>query len=69
MFLGFIIVFNIGLFITVIPLLFGVIAQIYSPNEFFIYFFGVGTALMGGGLGLAVGHIVYGEEKGAKNVE
>ena len=61
-------VFNIGLFITVIPLLSAVIAQIYTPNEFFIYFFGVGTVLMGGGLGLAVGHILYREEKGAKKI-
>ncbi len=75
MYRWFIVLYSIGFFIAVFPFVVAIILQnnllhveYESLTENWILFFGIGSVLMGGGVGLAVGHLAY-REKGAKNVD
>ncbi len=60
----------IGVVILVYPITV-IVLQFDSPvwlAWFFKITIGVGSALLGAGIGLGVGHLVY-KEKGAKNVD
>ncbi len=55
----FLVLLSIGLFITVLPFLPVFLYHNNTLMEVWIYFFAIGSALMGGGIGCAVGHITY----------
>jgi len=55
----FLVLFSIGLFITVVPFLLVFLYQSNALMHHWLYFFAVGSAMMGGGIGCAVGHITY----------
>ena len=65
----FVTLFGIGIITVFVPLLSSMFFQYELPIERFIVYFGVGSALMGGGIGCGVCHLVYRKDKGAKNVE
>jgi len=66
----FIIFFSVGLFMVLFPILAS--SQLFLETDFskrlVLTYFGIGSALMGVGIGLGVGHLAY-REKGAKNVD
>lgn len=66
----FIIFFGLGLFMVIFPILTS--SQLFLETDFskrlVLTYFGIGSALMGAGIGLGVGHLAY-REKGAKNVD
>jgi len=76
MYSWFIILYSIGFFIAVFPFVVAIILQnnllhveYKSLTENWILYFGIGSALMGAGIGFGVGHLVYRKDNGAKNVE
>ena len=56
----FVILFGLGLFMTVFPILAS--SQLFLENDLALLYFGVGSALMGGGIGCGVGYLVYRKE-------
>jgi len=66
MYYYFIILFSLGLFMAVYPIVMSNFTETFSVAS--IFYFGIGSALMGAGIGLGVGHLAY-REKGAKNVD
>lgn len=67
----FIIFFGLGLFMVLFPILAS--SQLFLETDFskrlVLTYFGIGSALMGAGIGLGVGHLVYRKEKGGSNDE
>lgn len=66
MYYYFIILFGLGLFMAMYPIVMSNFTETFSVVS--IFYFGIGSALMGAGIGLGVGHLTY-REKGAKNVD
>ncbi len=66
----FIVFFSLGLFMVLFPILAS--NQLFLETDFskalVLTYFGIGSGLMGGGIGLGVGHITYRKE-GEKNDE
>lgn len=74
MYRWFIVLYSIGFFIAVFPFVVAIILQnnflhvdYKSLTENWILYFGIGSALMGGGVGLGVGHLVYRKKDSEKN--
>lgn len=65
----FLIFLSTGIVVGLFPVLMSIFFQSNILMEYFYYFYGISTTLMGAGIGFLVGFIVYGKEKGAKDVE